>query len=84
MCPRPFARYVETVEQRYHCRTEQIVAQKVGGQIHQYGRIDTFESYFKEEMYGIIGGKQKKRCTHYPPGAEKITENSLIRSPAEQ
>lgn len=65
----PPLRDVETVEQRYHCRTEQIIAQEVGGQIHQDGRIDIPEPNPEKEMYRIIGGEQQQCQAHHAPGA---------------
>lgn len=54
MCPHtPFGN-VKTIKQHYQCRTEQRVAQKVCGHVHQYGRIRIFESDTKEEMYRIV------------------------------
>lgn len=54
MCPHTPLGNVKTIKQHYQCRTEQRVAQKVCGHVHQYGRIHIFESDAKEEMYRIV------------------------------
>ena len=75
----PPPRDIETVEQRGECRTEQPVAQEIGGQIHQYGGIDIHESDTEKEMRRIVGCKQQHRCPHNPPGTQVIIENDFLR-----
>lgn len=79
MRPDPFTCDIETVKQRYQCRAEKVIAQKIGGQIHQYGRMYTPEPYPEEEMHRIVCRKQQQRQTHYPPGAYIIIKNGLFR-----
>ena len=84
MCPHtPFGN-VKTIKQHYQCRTEQRIAQKVCGHVHQYGRIHIFESDAKEEMYRIVCRKQQHSYTHHLSGAEIIRENFLFRSLCKQ
>ena len=45
------------VKQSGEGRTEQPVAQKIGGQVHQDGGIGILEPDSKKEMYRIVGGK---------------------------
>ena len=57
MRPNPFPCDIETVKQRYQCWTEKVIAQKIGGQVHQDGGIGILEPDSKKEMYRIVGGK---------------------------
>ena len=56
--PQPLPRDIEAVKQRGKRRTEQPVAQEIGGQVHQYGGIDIHETDTEKEMYRIVGGEQ--------------------------
>ena len=59
MGPKPLLCDVESVNQRGERRTEQPVAQEIGGQVHQYGGIDIHEPDSEKEMYRIVGDKQQ-------------------------
>ena len=75
----PPPRDIETVEQRSECRTEQPVAQEIGGQVHQYGSIDIHEPNSEEKMYRIVCGEQQQCDAHNPPGTQVILENNFLR-----
>jgi len=56
--PQPPTRDVEAVEQGGKRRTEKPVAQEIGGEIHQYGRIDILEPDSEEKVYRVVCGEQ--------------------------
>lgn len=70
---------VMPVEQRGKSRTEKLVAQEIGGKIHQNGRIDILEPDSEEEMHRIVCGEQQQRHAHDSPGAQVILEYGFLR-----
>ena len=64
MDAKPFPRNVESVEQRRQCRTEELVTQEIGGQVHQYSCVRIQIPDFEEKVHGVVHREQQQGYPH--------------------
>ena len=82
--PQSAARDVEAVEQRSECRTEKPVAEEVGREVHQDGRMNVPEPDLEKEVHRIVCRQQQQGAVHDTPRSEVVCEDGLVGGRSQQ